>query len=147
MRQKYHNNNYGMKVEKLIVPTLAQTINLFDKLRRSGKIFRVNFTKRTTGENRTMICRFGVTKHLKGGKLGYDAGNKGLFTVWSFDKQGYRSITIDNINFVKVGGTVYLMNTEIPVGDYSESTAEVFSTRGMRTVPSATSPLFAEQIV
>jgi hypothetical protein len=144
---KIRSYNYGRPVEKLVVPTLAQTVNLFDKLRKSGKVFRVDFIKRTNGERRTMVCRFGVKKHLKGGKLRYDAGNKGLFTVWCFDKAAYRSVTIDNINFIKTGGTIYLLNSELPAGDYSSSTVEVFHRKGLRTVPASTSPLFTEQIV
>ena len=103
---KNSNYNYGRPVEKFVVPSLAEAINLFDKLRISGKVFRADFVKRTNGEYRTMICRFGVKKYLRGGNKAYDAGNKGLFTVYEFGK-GYRSITINNLIFVKAAGIVY----------------------------------------
>ena len=116
-KAREYSYNCGRPVEKIVVPSLAQTINLFDKLRTTGKVFRVDFVKRTTGETRTMVCRFGVKKGLRGGKKAYDAGDKGLFTVWDFGK-GYRSITIDNIIFVKTGGVVYYLNTDTPPGEY-----------------------------
>ncbi len=42
------------------------------KAGENGRIFTVVYKKRTNGEERTMTCRLGVHKHLKGGELGYD---------------------------------------------------------------------------
>jgi len=135
----YHNNNYGRKVEKFVVPTLAETINLFDKLRRSGQVFRADFIKRTTGEWRTMVCRCGVKKYLKGGKAAYNFGDKGLLSVFEFGK-GYRSITLDNLACIKTGGVIYWFNVPLDPGTYS---TEIFDdiTEGARTLPAYTTPL------
>jgi len=138
--KKTYSYNSGRPVDKFVVPTLAQTINLFDKLRRSGKVFRVDFIKRGDGSMRTMVCRFGVKKYLKGGKKAFDAGDKGLFTVWEFGK-GYRSITIDNLELVKVGGVAYLFNTNRVPG---ESSAEGMYNFGSRTIAASTSPLYEQ---
>ena len=73
----------------------------------NGRIFSVDFIKRTTGELRTMNCRTGVTKHLKGGEPAYDALSKGLMTVYSLDSQGYRSINLDGVLTAKVDGKIY----------------------------------------
>ena len=131
-----HSYNYGQPVQKMIVPTLAETMNLIDKLKRSKKLFRVDFLKRTTGEMRTMVCRFGVTKHLKGGKRAYDFGDKGLLSVYDINKQGYRSIPIDNITLIKSAGIVYRFEKGLPEGHY-----HAVHYLG-RTVPSCTSPLY-----
>ena len=131
--------NYGHPVEKALVPTLAEIINLFDKLRRSGKVFRVDFIKRTDGSVRTMICRFGVKKYLKGGKKAYDSGDKGLFTVYEFGK-GYRSITIDNLILLKTAGVVYYFNTKVEPGEYMYSNDNYHIFRP-RTIPASTSPI------
>ena len=140
MKKRNYSYNCGRPIEKVVVPTMAEVINLFDKLRASKQVFRVDFLKRTTGEMRTMVCMFGVTKHLKGGKKAYDAGDKGLFTVWSFDRQGYRSITIDNIRCVKTGGTLYYFDVpEIFKGKKYE--ADLLEREGIRTIPAQTSPL------
>lgn len=139
MRKHYHNSNYGMKVEKFVVPTLAEIINLFDKLRRNGRIFRVDFIKREDGSTRTMLCRFGVKKHLKGGKATYDAGDKGLFFVYDTNKQGPRSFAIDNVVCVKSGGVVYWFNAgKVEPGTYP---ADILEENGIRTIPASTSPL------
>ncbi len=69
-----------------------------------GKIFSVTFVKRTTGEIRTMTCRLGVTKHLKGGDKAYSPKDYDLVTVFDMQKQGYRSIPIDAILDLKIKG-------------------------------------------
>lgn len=71
-----------------------------------NRFFRVTFIKRTTGELRNMVCRFGVTKHLTGGEQKYDAESKGLLTVFEPGK-GYRSIPVDGIKEIQIDGVVY----------------------------------------
>lgn len=70
----------------------------------NGKIFSVTFTKRTTGESRTMLCRLGVTSHLAGGEKKFSDEEKGLLTVFSLDANGYRSISCEAVQRVKIGG-------------------------------------------
>lgn len=69
-----------------------------------GKFLTIEFTKRTTGEHRTMTCRTGVTKHLKGGKKAYDAKALGLAVVWETKSGEYRSVPTDAITALKYGG-------------------------------------------
>jgi hypothetical protein len=69
-----------------------------------GRFLTIEFTKRTTGEHRTMTCRTGVTKHLKGGAKAYDAKALGLAVVWDTKSKEYRSIPTDAITAVKFGG-------------------------------------------
>jgi hypothetical protein len=38
----------------------------------TGRFFKVSFIKRTSGERREMVCRIGVSKHLKGGSLSFN---------------------------------------------------------------------------
>ena len=143
---KKYSYNCGRPVEKLIVPTLAESINLITKLRTSGKVFRADFIKRTNGEKRTMVCRCNVKKYLKGGKAAYHFGDKGLLPVYEYGK-GYRSITIDNLHLIKFGGVVYLFNTSLDVGHYSPKLN--FLEEGLRTFPAANSPMYevVEQLV
>lgn len=136
---KKYSYNCGRPAEKAIVPTLAESVNLFNKLRSSGQVFRADFIKRTTGEMRTMVCRCNVRKYLKGGKASYHFGDKGLLSVYEFGK-GYRSIAIDNLHVIKFGGVVYLFDTHLEVGHYSH---EEVSIRGFtRTIPASTSPMY-----
>ena len=70
----------------------------------NGAIFNVKFIKRTTGELRSMTCRLGVQKHLKGGKKGFSDKAKDLLTVFDMSAKGYRSIPLDGIQSLSVNG-------------------------------------------
>ena len=63
----------------------------------NGKIFTVKFVKRTDGSERTMTCRLGVTKHLRGGTLGYDPREHDLLGVFDMTAGGYRSIDLRTV--------------------------------------------------
>ncbi|MFT5548200.1 MAG: hypothetical protein ACI9CO_000114 [Candidatus Azotimanducaceae bacterium] len=72
-----------------------------------GKIFSVTFIKRTTGELREMRCRMGVKKHLKGGSKAYDAKAKNLLSVFDMEAKSYRSIPVEAIQKLSVGGQTF----------------------------------------
>jgi hypothetical protein len=72
-----------------------------------GSTFFVVFKKRTDGTIREMRCRTGVKKHLKGGTKKFKDEDKNLLTVFDLDKVAYRSIPLDTIIRVKIGGRVY----------------------------------------
>lgn len=77
-------------------------------------IFSCKFVKRTTGEERLMVCRLGVTKHLSNeGERAYDPADKGLLPVWDMQKQAYRSISLDSIISIKIAGIEYAIEDEI----------------------------------
>jgi hypothetical protein len=71
-----------------------------------GTIFSVDFIKKD-GSHRTMSCRLGVKKHLKGGELPFDPVTKGLLPVYDLQKEGYRMINLNTIQELRVRGQVY----------------------------------------
>ena len=73
----------------------------------NGKFFGVKFIKRTTGEQRDMVCRTGVHSHLSGGVAAYNPTEKGLICVFDVQKNGYRSIPIEGIIEVKIDGVYH----------------------------------------
>ena len=79
-------------------------------LQSKGKFFRVIFIKRTTGELRSMLCRTGVRKHLKGGKLKFNPIDRNLINVYDVAKKGYRFINLDSIQSVKIEGKHYVIS-------------------------------------
>lgn len=91
-----------------------KTAKLTEQLRKlsKGKLFRVTFIKRTTGEERTMVCRMGVTKDLTGKGLSYEPKDKGLVTVYDMQKRGYRSIPIEGIKEIRLSGEIYIIRKE-----------------------------------
>lgn len=88
--------------------TTGFTLNNLYKLAADGKIFQVEFIKRTTGELRKIRCRLGVKKHLKGGKKTYSPKDKHLLTVFDMEAKGYRSIPVEGIRLLKVGAQSFV---------------------------------------
>ena len=70
----------------------------------NGKIFSVCFTKKN-GDERIMVAKLGVKKHLKGGKS-TTAHLSNLITAFDMQKREYRSINLETIKWVKVKGEV-----------------------------------------
>jgi len=86
--------------------TREEAVNMINNI--GGKIFTVVFYKRGNGELRTMNCRKGVTKHLRGGVLNYDPKVKNLIGVNDMKikdrEKSYRSISIEGIVELHIGG-------------------------------------------
>lgn len=73
------------------------------------QIFGVCFTKRTTGESRTMAARLGVKNHLRGGKRAYDPTTHGLISVFDMQKSDYRCIPIEGLISVSFDGEHFMI--------------------------------------
>lgn len=81
-----------------------------------GKIARVTFVKRSTGEERTIRARTGVKRDVKGVGQNYDPLTRGLFTVFDMDaenrqdptKRGqHKNIPLDGITEIICGDLIY----------------------------------------
>lgn len=87
----------------------ADRIRAFFDERKDGKIFSVQFIKRTTGEKRKMVCRRFVHKYVKGVELDRAETDRdiGCLTVYDMDvartlpedqrDKAYRRISLENI--------------------------------------------------
>lgn len=97
------------KVENIQVMKLSEAMALLNELRKTGKTFRIDFVKKSTGKVRTMVCRFGVTKHLTTpfGTRKRRVRPIDILTVYEWGV-GYRSLGIDNIILIKKGNTAHL---------------------------------------
>lgn len=71
-----------------------------------GRIFRATFIKKN-GEVRNMVCRLGVTKHLRGGQRAYNPSDYGLICVYDLQNEGYRSINLETMTELNIGGNHY----------------------------------------
>lgn len=69
-----------------------------------GKIFFVEFTKRSTGETRRMTARLGVSRDITGIGMAYDPKSKNLLVVYDMDKNAYRMVNLDTVTAVSFGG-------------------------------------------
>lgn len=73
----------------------------------NGHIFSVQFVK-ADGTDRTMVCRKGVRKGVKGTGAGYGEGSiKALRTVFDMQKAAFRTIPTNRIVRLKVKGRTY----------------------------------------
>ena len=79
---------------------------IIDSLVSTGKIFSASFTK-ADGTQRTMSCRVGVQKDLKGVGLQYDRRKAHNIVVWDMNANGYRTIKTDRLNWIKIEGEKY----------------------------------------
>lgn len=92
----------------MAINTLPQfNLSNLSNLVSDGTIFLVEFIKRSNGELRKMVCRLGVKKHLRGGSKAYDSKQHNLLTVFDMEKEGYRSIPVDAIQWLSVNGQTF----------------------------------------
>ena len=72
----------------------------------NGKIFSAVFTKKD-GEKRTMVCRQGVAKYVKGVGLKFKPEEHSLIGVFDMHKKAYRFINLETLEKIKVKGREY----------------------------------------
>ena len=72
----------------------------------NGKIFSAVFTKKD-GEKRTMVCRQGVAKYVKGVGLKFKPEERNLIGVFDMHKKAYRFINLETLEKIKVKGREY----------------------------------------
>lgn len=68
----------------------------------NGRVFGATFVKKD-GTVRTINCRLGVTKHLRGG-VSTTAHKTNLITVYDMASKGYRTINLDTLISAHVDG-------------------------------------------
>ena len=69
-----------------------------------GRIFGVDFIKRTDGRVRSMTARLGVKKGQCGGTLPYNPEARNLLPVYEMPEGQYRLIPVESILRVRVDG-------------------------------------------
>jgi|TARA_Y100000034_G_scaffold5347_1_gene6048 hypothetical protein len=75
----------------------------------NGKIFSAVFTKKD-GEKRTMVCRRGVAKYVKGVGLKFKPEERDLIGVFDMHKASYRFINIKTLEQLKIKGIEYTVS-------------------------------------
>ena len=77
----------------------------------NGKIFSAVFTKKD-GEKRTMVCRRGVAKYVKGVGLKFKPEERDLIGVFDMHKKAYRFINAKTLEQIKIKGITYKITGE-----------------------------------
>lgn len=83
------------------------TVAEFTAATEGGRIFTVEFTKRTDGSHRVMNCRRGVSKGVTGIGLAFDPGPKALLPVYDLQADGYRFVSLDSLIALRLNGKRY----------------------------------------
>ena len=79
---------------------------------KGRQFFTVVFVKRTAPHNvRTMNCRKGVSKGVRGGGLRFDPLEKRLVNVFDIPKGQHRFISLDEIKRVSMQGKRYIVKS------------------------------------
>ena len=86
---------------------LPITRDIVRALVSDGKVFSVEFVRRSDGRRRVMLARLGVERALKGGRKAYDEAAHDLLTVFDMERGGYRSLPIEGIREIAVRGVRY----------------------------------------
>ena len=73
-----------------------------------GKIFSAVFTKKD-GKKRTMVCRQGVAKYVKGVGLKFKPEERNLIGVFDMHKKAYRFINTKTLEQIKIKGIKYII--------------------------------------
>jgi predicted phage-related endonuclease len=81
-------------------------------VKASGHFVNLLVEKKTTGEDREMNCRTGVSKHTNGVGLSFDPNKYNLQVVWEANKAGgaesYRMVNLIGVKTMKVNGEEYI---------------------------------------
>lgn len=102
-----NTNPQNPQAPSVFYATADQMADLIRKTK--GKIFTVEFTKRSDGSDRIMNARLGVKAYLHGGVLPYDPNQKNLIPCFDMQKRAYRMISIEGIKSLKIGKDIYVL--------------------------------------
>lgn len=84
--------------------TISQAVQLI--YTSKGKIFNAEFIKKD-GSYRSMNCRMGVQKDLKGKGLAYDPYKYNLIGVFDMVDDSYKMINLNGLMRLKIAGETY----------------------------------------
>lgn len=78
---------------------------------KGNQFFTVTFVKRTNGDIRTMNCRKGVRKGVRGEGLRFDPVAKDLVGVFDIPKGQHRFISLDQLVRISLRGKRYIVRS------------------------------------
>ena len=77
-----------------------------------SQFFTAKFIKKD-GSLRTMNCRLGVKKHLKGGELNHNPEDLNHLIVYDIIKKSYRTINLNTLKEITIKKETYKFNEKI----------------------------------
>ena len=93
---------------------MRMSLQEFKESVNDGKFFTVEFRKRTDGTVRTMNCRRGVSKGVKGVGMSYDPAKKNLLVVYEIvagkEENHFRMVNLEDLIYLKHDGREWTWN-------------------------------------
>jgi hypothetical protein len=89
-------------------PFIRKTERLIREL-AEDKIFSIKFIKRSSGEERLMVCRLDVNKDIKGEGHKFEPIERGLLSVYDMQKKAYRFVNLATASEIHVAGKVLVL--------------------------------------
>lgn len=82
----------------------VKVVGAFKRIQQTnGQIFSARFVKKD-GTVRDMVCRLGVKKGVTGVGMAYNPFDKNLVPVFDMQKNAFRMINMDTVQYLKVNG-------------------------------------------
>jgi hypothetical protein len=127
-----------------MVTTKTVSLNFLDKkvvrsfLKTVGKqFFTVTFEKKADGSLRTMNCRKGVKKHLKGGESTIKH-KKNLVSVYDVKSKGYRCFDVTRVTDIKALNATLTTSQPAPAVSTPTGSVTTANNRPARVLPAKT---------
>jgi hypothetical protein len=98
--------NYGKKISKVVITDGNGISNVLHSTLLTGEVCRIDY-QRSNGKLTTMLVRTGVSKYVTGRGTSPTNLDKDRLSVWSFDRQGYRTLKLNKVLTIKHGGILY----------------------------------------
>lgn len=95
----------------VVIPVARFDLDWVQPLVGTGHFFG-GITIKKNGELRTFRARTGVTKHLKGGQIGYDTDKKNYLRVWDSIAKGYRIVNLNTTKSLTINKIKYVIEDE-----------------------------------
>ena len=111
MRRAIESKNLASDMKK-VTKKSTKEVPQYDNVRAAlkacgGRVFQIEFIKRTTGELRKMNARLGVSKNVTGKGLAFNPKSNNLIVCWDMQKGAHRMISVENIKKIKLNGIEY----------------------------------------
>ena len=97
---------HGIRWYSMKKVSKSKVLELIEK--SNGQVFSTIFLKKD-GTERSMTCRLGVKKYLKGVGMKYNAIDKGLLPVYDMHSKGYRMINLNTVKALQINKEFYIV--------------------------------------
>ena len=105
MINKLNDNEFNY----IIMINSKEAKHLLNKMKKDNRMFSLEFVKKD-GTKRIMLARFNVKKGLTGKGQKYNPDDYDLLNVYDMNKEGYRSVPLNRLLWIRTKGKRYYVS-------------------------------------